>query len=224
MSIKPDYQRDGVVLFNRDCLEILPELTGVDAVITDPPYGINLRNGDVDGHRVKRSWNVANDDSQTVAMHVNEWCESRNLPTVFFASPWKPFPGEWRNLIVWDKGGAVGGGGDTKTCLKRSWELIQVARNKPMNGSRDESVWRHPIHSSELKLHICAKPVGLMERLILRFTGDGDCVLDPFLGSGTTGVAAVQCGRRFVGIEVDRWHFETAVMRIEKSIRERFRF
>lgn len=219
MSVTPDYQRGNVTLYCGDCREILPELAGVDAVITDPPYGIGLRNGDVDGHRSQRSWRVEGDDSQAAAMSVYDWAEFRDLPTVFFASPWKPFPGRWRNLIVWDKGGAVGGGGDIKTCLKRSWELIQVARNRAMNGSREESVWRHPIHPQDLKLHICAKPVDLMERLVSRFTNAGDCVLDPFLGSGTTALACINTNRRFVGIECDPGHFRTAVHRINAGLR-----
>jgi len=118
---------------------------------------------------------------------------------------------------VWDKGGAVGGGGDVATCLKRTWELIQVARNGRMNGNRNGSVWRFPIVPQHSKEHIAAKPVELMCELIERFTQPGDTILDPFMGSGTTGVACVKTGRNFIGIEIDKGYFDIAQKRIEEA-------
>lgn len=200
-----------------DCREVLPSLEGINAVVTDPPYGIGLRNNDRDGHRAARSFNVIGDDSQDAGRHVLDWAEYTAIPTVAFASPFLPWPGEWRNLIVWDKGGAVGGGGDIATCLKRSWELIQVARNNAMNGARDESVWRCAITAADTELHICAKPVPLMRRLIERFTSRGDLILDPFAGSGTTGVACIETGRRFIGIEIDERYFRLSCNRIQNA-------
>lgn len=118
---------------------------------------------------------------------------------------------------MWDKGGAVGGGGDIKKCLKRTWELIQVANNDDMNGKRGESVWRHPIIPQDTSLHICAKPVGLMAKIVNRFSCVGATVLDPFMGSGTTGIACIKTGRKFIGIEKDATHFENALNRIKKE-------
>jgi hypothetical protein len=190
-------------------------------LVTDPPYGIGLRNNDRDGHRSERTFRVIGDDSQNAGNAVLQWAERLAMPTIVFASPWKPWNGTWRNLIVWDKGGAVGGGGDIDTCLKRSWELIQIARNGVMCGPRAESVWRYPITAADTIDHICAKPVKLMVALVERFVGEGCTILDPFMGSGTTGVAAVRTGRRFIGVEIDEGYFNIAKRRIEAALAER---
>lgn len=205
-------------LWHGDCREVLPLLQGVDAIVTDPPYGIALRNGDVDGHRSARSFSVEGDADQTVGAEVLAWAERYEIPTVTFASPWKPWPGKWRNLVVWNKGGAVGGGGDIATCLKRTWELVQIARNAPLNGPRAESVWHYPITPADTKEHICAKPVVLMVRLVDVFTRGAVC--DPFMGSGSTGVACMRLGRKFVGIELERRYFDIACERIENEQRQ----
>jgi DNA modification methylase len=207
-------------LYHGDCLEILPTLGKVDAVVTDPPYGVGLRNGDVDGHRSARSFAVAGDQDQKSGAELLAWAGAGNLPTVAFASPWKPWPGYWRNLIVWDKGGAVGGGGDIQTCLKRSWELIQVARNGPLQGGRSESVVRFQIDPQATADHICAKPVPLMSWLVSKFTQQHQVILDPFMGSGTTGVACANLGRKFIGIEIERKYFDIACERIDAAYRQ----
>ena len=211
IEIGPD-----VVLYQGDCLEILPTLEAgsVDAVVTDPPYGIALRNGDVGGLRRAAGYGIANDHDQAAGEAALRWAMENHKPTAAFASPWKPWQGEWRNLIVWDKGGAVGGGGDTATCLKRSWELIQVRGNGPLHGGRDESVWQHHIVPSDTVDHIAAKPVGLLMRVLTKFAF-GNTILDPFMGSGTTGVACLRTGRKFIGIEIDEHYFNVARKRIE---------
>lgn len=202
-------------LYCGDCRDVLPTLGRFDAVITDPPYGIALRNNDVDGHRRAGAYDILGDTDQADGLQVLDLFQSETV--IAFASPFKPWPGKWRNLIVWDKGGAVGGGGDISTCLKRSWELIQVARNGRMNGSRAESVWRFPIAPADTVDHICAKPVALMWTLIERFTDAGSAIVDPFMGSGSTGVAAIQLGRTFTGIERERKYFDIACSRIERA-------
>ena len=214
---KPFYESDGMTIYHGDCREILPTLNA-DVMVTDPPYGIGLRNGDVDGHRSKR-WNkVAGDHDSTVAMFAIEWADIKDIPIIVFASPWNPWGGSPRNQIVWDKGGAVGGGGDIKTCLKRSWELIQVYRNGPLNGGRDESVWRFPIVPADTAQHICAKPVALMQKLLVKFTRDNDVCVDPFMGSGSTLVAAKLAGRRGIGIEVEERYCELAAKRLAQWV------
>ncbi len=218
-AIEPTWTRGDVRLYLGDCRTILPTLAAgsVDSMITDVPYGIGLRNGDVDGHRSDRWDSVVGDENQDAGLEALAWGRLNAGTVTTFASPWKPFPGRWRNLIAWDKGGAVGGGGDIETCLKRSWELLQVWNPSPISGPRAESVWRYPMVPSDTADHICAKPVELMERVIRTFT-DGGTIIDPFMGAGATGVAAVRAGRRFIGIEVDPKHFATAVRRINEAI------
>lgn len=197
---------------------MLPHLQGIDTVITDPPYGIGLTNNDRDGHRRAQSYEILGDHDRTVSIKALLWADNCEIPTVAFASPWAPWPGTWRNLIAWDKGGAVGGGGDICTCLKRTWELIQIARNGAMNGGREDSVWRFPMVPSDTVDHIAAKPLPLMRALVQRFTNERWMVVDPFMGSGTTGVACALEGRRFIGVEIEHGHFYRAKRRIIEAL------
>ena len=200
-------------LWHGDCREILPTLGKVDAVVTDPPYGISLENhGQTNARRRADSYAVAGDSCQGVGLAVLEWATSLALPTLFFASPRNPWPGEWRNWLVWDKGGAVGGGGDIRTCWKQTWELIQVARNGLLQGPRDEAVIRHSVTPADSALHPCQKPIWLMRYLLTKLGVENP--VDPFMGTGTTGVACMNLGRRFIGIEIERRYFDIACERI----------
>lgn len=202
-------------LYCGDSREILEGLQ-VGAVVTDPPYGIGLRNGDVDGHRSDHWDSITGDQDGQVTADVLAWALADPTRTVTtFSSPWRPWPGRWRNLIVWDKGGQVGGGGDVKTCLKRTWELIQIRNPRPFFGSRAESVWHFPMMPTDTRQHICAKPVGLMSRLLSTFVDRDEVIFDPFMGSGSTGVACANLGRKFVGVEIEPPFFEVACERIE---------
>lgn len=217
MIQKPFYEADGITLFCGDALFLLGCLDA-SLMLTDPPYGIRLANGDVDGHRSDRDFSIHGDESSVMGQTVLDYAAANDLPTIVFASPWKPWNGDWRNLIVWDKGGAVGGGGDIKTCLKRSWELIQVARNKPLNGQREESVVRFPMIPADTAQHIAAKPVGLICWLLKQFARRGDIILDPFAGSGTTLVAAKLQGHRAIGIEINEDYCRIAVERLRQGV------
>lgn len=209
-----------VRLWNADCREWLEavDTSEVEAVLTDPPYGIGLRNGDVDGHRSDRWDSIAGDGDQQVGLQVLNYWRERGVPVVAFASPWKPWPGHWRNLIVWNKGGAVGGGGDVTTCLKRSWELVQAHGTGPLLTARDESVWHCPITPADTIDHIAKKPEALLVRLLQTFVPMGATVCDPFMGAGSTAAACIRTGRRFVGVEIDPAHFATSVKRIEAEL------
>lgn len=205
------------VLYRGDCLEILPELTAVDAVITDPPYGIALRNNDAGKRRSNRSFSIANDESTTVGQAVIDWALVSAPTVAAFASPRFPWAGDWRSRLVWDKGPAVGGGGDPAMCWKQTWELIQVRNGFRLNGSRDSAVIRQWITPQMTGDHPTQKPVALMEYLTDKLTNFRGVVLDPFMGSGSTGVACANLGRRFIGIELDHRYFDIACKRIEQA-------
>lgn len=202
-------------LYCGDCMDVLPRDVSRINVVTDPPYGIGLRNGDVDGHRSQRPFDVIGDESMESGQLLLEWAEALGIPVIVFSSPWKPWNGKWRNLIAWDKGGAVGGGGDIATCLKRSWELIATARTGPLLTGRMESVWRFAMTPVDTTEHICAKPVPLMRRLIETFVPANSIVFDPFMGSGSTIVAAIESGRESIGVEIDSRNFEVSRRRCE---------
>ena len=204
-------------LYLGDCLELLSELERCSALVTDPPYGIALNFHHGRGAGVARDQRIEGDACQSTGQAIVDWASARGMAIVVFASPWKPWRGSWDSLVVWDKGGAMGAGGDTRRSTKRTWELVQ-AQNNPPRSSRPDSVWREYVTPALLADHPCTKPVPLMERLVAHFT-DGIC-LDAFMGSGSTGVACVRLGRAFVGVEKDMRYFDLACRRIEAAQRQ----
>lgn len=223
-------ERHPVAIHQGDSIELLTELPPgrVDVVLTDPPFGIRLSNharrSDRAGpvRRRARSWAMSGDDSLDVALQVIRWADGRGLPLILFASPYNPLPGNWRNVLVWDKGPAVGGGGDPRTCWKRTFEMVYTRRNRALEGGRDEGVLRFPVNSrGDYEYHPCQKPVGLLRYLLRKATRPGDVVLDPFAGSGSTAVACVLEGRRCVLVEREPSYVEVARRRVAEAIQSR---
>ena len=193
-------------LYLGDCRDILPTLGKVDAVVTDPPYGIaKVWQGGV-GH----GWGKAREQSGL----RNEWDEaipsSDTMALILAAAP---------EIIIW-------GGNYFNLPPSRCW----LVWNKPERGfslAEAELAWTNrdnvvrvcdaPRSESDRE-HPTQKPVKVM-----RFSIDkvkGQTILDPFMGSGTTGVAAVQMGRDFIGIEREEKYFDIACRRIEQAQRQ----
>lgn len=197
-----------------DCLEILPTLAGVDSLVSDCPYGIAYTSG----HATNLLWGkrrtISHDDTTAARDEVAVWSAGR--PCLLFGSWRAPRPAGTRQVLIWDKGGALGMGA-LDIPWKPDHEEIYVL-GKGYVGSRDSgSVLRHPPVQSLARngrLHPTEKPVGLMIDLNRKVPGT---ILDPFMGSGTTGVACVKLGRRFVGIEIDEGYFDIACARIAKA-------
>jgi DNA modification methylase len=207
-------------LHEGDCLEWLKTLDpgSVDAVVTDPPYGVGIEIGWNRSAAEKRSTRLANDQTQEAGQAVLDWAAEQGLPTVAFASPMKPWAGEWRQHLVWDKGPAASGLGDLKCTWKRNWELIQVARNGPLLGKRDSSVLAYWVDfGKERNPHPTMKPVSLMGYLVRQLVPPGGLIVDPFAGSGSTGVAAIKTGRRFLGCEIDPRYAKLARRRMKEA-------
>ena len=216
----PYFDRDGITIYNARCEDVLPSIdpATVDLLLTDPPYGVSLSNHDTTGkYRRTRSWNVLGDESAEVGQAALSWGATHDLPTIAFASPMKPWAGTWRQHLVWDKGPAVGGGGDVSTCWKQTWELVQVARTGKLLGSRDESVLRWHVTPKDLADHPCQKPVGLMKYLINKVPPRGGVVLDPFMGSGPVAQACHELCRRYIGIELVEDYCKVAVSRLAQQ-------
>lgn len=199
-------------LYLGDCRDILPILPKVDAVVTDPPYGIAHRRGSA-ANRGKgvtlgadcRVWdNVPFDPSMLLAFD-RVICWGAN----FYAD--KLPGGRW---LLWDKQ-CHGGAGDFSE-FEIAWcsegTAIKAFRHMWLGVQRDSEV-------GERRLHPTQKPVALMEWCIRLLKG-AQVILDPFAGSGTTGVAAVKMGLSFIGIERDPEHFATACKRIEDAQRQ----
>jgi len=214
---------EGVTLYLGDCREILPSLGKVDAVVTDPPYGIKDKPMlDLPG-RGGRGNNDYHPDSDWDAFIDPEWprlCEQTSDVIAWFGH-WRKreeveraFKLPLRSEIVWAKDTHVGPPCPVAMRDERIW-LFGLAGIK--GKTFETSVWDQPIIPTwGHKHHKNEKPIALMSRLI-RFL-DPQTILDPFMGSGTTGVAAVKLGRKFIGIEIEPRYFDIARRRIQAAL------
>ncbi len=216
--------KDDIRLYNADCLDVLKTLEpgSVDAMVTDPPYGIDLGLFSARRKTVPEGsgWRLQGDADQGVGQAAIDWAMGKNLPLIAFSHPSRPWRGVWEQYLVWDKGPGVGIGGGEGRPWKQTWDLIQTACIRKFNGSREAGVlkcWVSPNFRKDFEFHPCQKPVLLVRRLIEKVTDPGDTILDPFMGSGTTGVSCVQTGRKFIGVEIDSAYFAIAQRRIEEA-------
>ena len=124
-----------------------------------------------------------------------------------------------RSCIVWDK--VMHGSGALELCWAPQHEMILFAAKgrHELRGKRPKDVVRVQRVDPLKLVHPYEKPLPLLRKLIEASTDEGQTVLDPFMGSGTTGLAAMQCGRGFTGIEIDRKYFELAERRIKGAPR-----
>lgn len=181
---------DGVELYLGDCREILPTLGKVDAVVTDPPYGM----GKADWDESIPDWLPLVGDAP-----VATFCGvvgMRDYP----AANWV---GAWVRPASTQRNGALRG--------FNNWEPILFYG---MPSLENDTIICANIHDDTG--HPTTKPLALMLRLIARMP-DG-AILDPFMGSGTTGVAAVKLGRKFIGIEIEPKYFHIACRRIQAAL------
>jgi DNA modification methylase len=195
-----------------DCLDILPTLGRVDACVTDPPYGMAL---DTDysgfngwsgkGHEYAR---VVGDDQPfdpRPFLEIAPKCVFWGAQ--YFASK-LPEQGGW---LVFNK---RGDGKPSEICFG-DCELAWA--NVKQSVRMFSQVWHGvPRWSSEGRHHPTQKSIGLMQWCIEQ-VGSPQTILDPFMGSGTTGVACVKLGRSFIGIEIDEGYFDIACERIRKA-------
>ena len=216
MAIKPVIIGNAT-LYLADCMEVLPTLPKVDAVITDPPYGYNYASNHV-AKTTTAEWmgkTIYGDESTDLRDKVVQFADNR--PWAFFGS-WKmPKPHGTKGVLIWDKGPASGMG-DLRFPWKCSWEEIYIG-GKGWHGTRDEGVISgHWVvtRASMGRVHPNEKPVSLICKLLEKLPSSF-AILDPFMGSGTTGVAAVQMGRKFIGIEREPKYFDIACERIEAA-------
>lgn len=204
-----------------DCLEILPLLGKVDAVVTDPPYAIptivatgrETTRSVGDLSIVEAAFRVFFDQCGNILTPAGRtfvFCDGTSYPVVFRAS----FGRFSSALLVWDKG-QIGMGRE----FRKSHELILHAwqRETPIFGDgvgRADILKYSPV-SSEARTHPAEKPVGLLQDLIRTC---GDHIIDPFMGSASTGVACIRSERKFTGIEIEERFFDIACRRIQDAV------
>lgn len=200
-------------LYCADCREVLPTLPKVDAVVTDPPYGI------AHSSNYGASWNgtqIAGDSDTSLRDEV--LMALSGVSAVVFGSWKQAKPAGVHTVLIWDKGDAAGMG-DLSIPWKPNHEEIYII-GKGFSGRRGSAVLRHSVITweSQGRSHPHEKPVSLMASLVAKVCGQ--CILDPFMGSGTTGVACMNLGRKFIGIEREPKYFDIACRRIEDAQRQ----
>lgn len=231
--MKPYYEHAGITIWHGDCREILPTLPPVDLVLTDPPYSEATHAGArSSSDRGPKGGFVAIDFDSTDAAfirHVLGMISCRRWCIAFIdwrhALPLETDPPrgmEFVRLGVWTKLNPMPQ--LTADRPATGWESVAIFHppgKKSWNGGGSPAVWMHgtsrygyfgPSH------HPTEKPLGLVSRILEQFYASGDVVLDPFMGSGTTLVAAKRFGLRAVGIELDEKYADIAARRLEQEV------
>lgn len=178
---------NGVTLYLGDCREILPTLGKIDAVVTDPPYP------DID---------------KGFAITPIDFLADIDCRQLVFWSAVEPFMLSWSGVHIWHKPN-----GNSSHHYERIFER---------NGGKTCRVFRkaailpnYTQYAAECVDHPTQKPLSLLTELIRLIPEKPKTILDPFMGSGTTGVAAVRLGRQFIGVEIEPKFFDIACRRIE---------
>jgi len=212
-------------LYLGDCMDILPTLGKVDAVITDPPYGVGLgsHKGAAEtrsGLLVKQGYESYDDTIENFAAVV--------VPAIVLALS----KAERGLVFCSDKGAwllpapaALGGVFMPAACGRNAWGYQSLAHALLYGKAPDlhlgaKATAIRSSESADKNGHPCPKPTGWMSWAVGLASRPLETALDPFMGSGTTGVACVQLGRKFIGIEREPKYFEIACRRIEQAVNQ----
>jgi len=205
-------------LYLGDCRDVLPGLGRVDAVVTDPPYGIGFA---YEGYQ---------DTLENLQSLIESFVPlSRAIASRVIITPGvsnvQRYPvADWIGAWTWETTATFGMLGFSQ------WQpILYYGKDIAGFGSVNGSLKSDRIHfaggsakidSGAGGVHTCPKPLGFMQRLLNRFTNEGEVILDVFCGSGTTGVAASLMNRRFIGIEREPAYFDIACRRIADAYRQ----
>ena len=197
-------------LYLGDCMEILPTLDRVDAVITDPPYGINENSKKVASRgklAAPKDYGDFDWDKAPPSDQLIDLIRTKGQHQAFFGGNYFTLPPTscW---LIWDK---LNGDNDFADC-----ELAWTNWHKAVR--RLQWRWNGMIRQgNEERHHPTQKPLEVM-KWVITLCPKAETILDPFMGSGTTGVAAIQMGRKFIGIEREPKYFDIACQRIEQAV------
>lgn len=203
-------------LYLGDCRDILPTLGKLDAVVTDPPYGIGFP---------YLSYDDSRENLRELVPHLISAIEAANR-AVILCGPTQiheyPAPA-WVGAITWNTTGSFGAFGYSQwtPVLLYGQDLpgfgnvngVTKTDTYQINGGAAVGFQRNADEAA----HTCPKPLNIMQRMVQRYVGCHETILDPFMGSGTTGVAALKLGRKFIGIEIEPKYFDIACRRIEEA-------
>ena len=202
LPFAPYYDANGITIYNADCRKVLPWFERFDLLLTDPPYGIDAGNMNIGfsaSSRLKRGdWDKERPSRGTLEAAV-ALCDK----AVIWGGNYFELP-PTRNVLVWDKTSAIEGRSFAEAEIAWcSWDaVVRIFRYAP---------------TLMKKVHKTEKPLGLMKWCIGLAGEDVETILDPFMGSGTTLVAAKLEGRKAVGIEINEAYCESAAKRLSQG-------
>lgn len=208
-------------LYQGDCLEILPTLGKPQGfgVLTDPPYGIDIGGrGSIGGRGVYEAKDYGKSDWDKVGLSAEQWAVIRAITDewiVWGGNHLADVLGSSAGILVWDKK-CQNGWDDTFSDCEVAWTNA-LSRAKAFR-HRWVGAFRDSERGANVRQHPTQKPVALLE-WCLGFM-KSQTILDPFMGSGTTGVACAKLGRKFIGIELEPRFFDIACKRIEQAYAE----
>lgn len=235
---KPYYSDDFATIYHGDCREILPTLQRADCIITDPPYSdhvhANARSGS--GKITNSITRVSDLGFSAMTIELMVFCAAEfarvskrwvlTFSDVESSHSWRAALEsaglEYVRTGAWLKEGATPQfSGDRPAVAFEAITISHPRGKKNWNGGGKHGIWSFPIvlnrGGDSPRLHTTQKPVDLMAALISDFADASDTILDPFMGSGTTLVAAKQLGRKSIGIELEEKYCEIAAKRLQQE-------
>jgi site-specific DNA-methyltransferase (adenine-specific) len=219
--MKPYKRKEAIgncTLYLGDCFNILPIIKNVESIITDPPYGMNY----VSNHRKIKYDSINNDDTQKLAIDIINWSISNIQYSSYIF-------GRWDNIYEYPKPKSL------ITWVKNNWSAGDLIHEHARQAEVIfyypglKYIWGDNCRPSDVvfsdrtnnEFHPTEKPIDLMKRIIKWAYGN---IIDPFMGSGTTGVACLQLNRKFIGIEIDEKYFDIACNRIASANLEPWKY
>ena len=197
VSVAPYYRDDSVVIFNADCKEIVPHIPKADLLLTDPPYGIGIASNPVRQKHAKMDWDESAPDDGTLLVML----ASADKAIVWGGNYFRLPPHQC--FLAWDK---MQPENFSLAMLEQAWTNLKGPAK----------MFRKSV-TSYAKQHPTQKPLALMKWCI-GLAGDVQTIIDPFAGSGTTGRAAKDLGRKAVLIEREERYCEIAANRMRQEV------
>ena len=218
-------------IHNENCMETMEKIEdeSIDLIVTDPPYGMNYRSN----HRGERYDSIHWDDNLdwlddwtseccrvlSESSHMYVFCSFHNID-IFKQKIQSKFT--IKNILIWEKNNTSMG--DLKGDYAPKYEMILFCTKgrRLLNGGRDPNIIKFARTGN--KLHPTQKPVDLISYLVGKSSHKGEIVYDPFMGSGTTALAAYSSERKYIGSEIDKLYYESSLKRITEAERQGYLF
>lgn len=215
-------------LIQGNCLEVMPMLGRVDAVVTDPPYGVELTAKVTKHNRIEASRNYVDTEDVILPVVTRAVEIAQTLAPCAIVTPGNRLLQQYPRATSIGTIFAANGAGRDKWGFTGNNPILYYGACPYLSkglGSRPNSFYSaHPgmhVTGENIWDHPCPKPIAWMEWLVKRASPfPEETILDPFMGSGTTGVACVNLGRSFIGVELDPAYFDIAVRRITDAHRQ----